>query len=404
MYLISIRDTIKDIAWVLNPFFFLSFFSIFYFLLPEIYLAPFLNAFGLSDHFESSVFVSASSLWWFWTFFIAFILTTKKNFVFINPIDFSFVTNKCHSLGVKVFGVFIFIFTFFLTFKHYQTLRMFTEESRLYSHAYFYDVVYKPNKLEVFFTAGFGVIAFLSLVMRKSYWIVILIPSLLLEFASGGRSLTFQMLIFYWLVNVLICKKSFHQYFLVGLFFVLSRIISRLSFFNKTFWLSLKEFFLSSGGEFGFTKISTLLALNSTIHGDPLSYVKSCMFKILPPMINLKRFDTAYESAFFNFFPKTIWFGIGGSPVAESFYYFRHLGVFTVPLILIAYFLMLIKYQRNGHWWIIFLYSLHLTYMANFFRHGFFDLIFDNVHSFFYFMLPIILLLKKNSQSKIRIN
>lgn len=397
------RDQVRKVDWVMNPFFFLSLFSLCYFVVPHLYLSPFLGVLKLKEDFFKYDEVAHYSLWWFWCFFISYIITSRKGYIFSHNLKIEAEVNLMKLWLVKVVGIFIFVFTIFLMLKHYETLKSFLDSSRTYSHAFFYDVIYKPNKLEVYLTAGFGVIVFFALFQKNSYWALILLPTLALEYASGGRTLTFQAMIFCWLVNVYIYKKNFLKFFVIGSVLILTRVISRLSFLGKTIDIIWKEFLFSVGGEFGFTKISTLLAIKIDEHGSGLSYIKNCMFKLFPPLMVPRQTESTYESILYNYYPKSIWFGIGGSPISEVFFYFNSLGVILSPLVLVAYFLLLIKLQRNKCWWILFLYFLHLSYMANFFRHGFWDLIFNNIHSFIYFMLPIIILVinfEKNNTSR----
>lgn len=336
--------------------------------------------------------IGLSSLWWFWVFFVALIITDKKTFFFESNVQYRAKLTKPKKIIVTIAGLFICYYVGWIAYQYGLDIRTLSQKSRALSHEYFYSVVYVPFKLEVYLSVLFGILILVNSEKIKLRWLAAVVPFLLLEFASAGRTLTFQILVFVWFILAILTKKSHVNWLLLGLVLIILRTISRLGFKDKDILTITSDFVTSVGGEFAFTKISTLLSLNSNRHGQGGEYLINNLLKIFPPMTGLGGSTVPYEIEIFKYFPKTIWFGIGGSPISESYYYFGIMGIILSPLVVSLYFYFLILLQRLGFWWVLYLYLLHLSYMVNFFRHGFYDLIFNNIHTFFYFILPMVLL------------
>ena len=308
----------KSLSVFLNPCFYLVFFAYLYLTLPSTVLPEYYlnNYLGLS---RDSIQTTNLLCNWY-TFIFLLFFAFSKNYSLPN---LSFKPRKKTYQISLVFTAVLSLVFLGLLIKYGPMLLQ--SEDRVDAIAQFVELVYDPYKVRVLLNVFIASVTVLVWRSKNVIWYALLLLPIMLEMTSNGRAISIVCILFIYVNQLLISRRTYLWLFgagLGGLF--LSTIVRR---FELSWQESLLEF-VRVFNEFINTRASATVVYQYFNHdGDLLPYLLASVLNILPN--SLSEFllgEEVYANLDYvkiigdaNF--SKLGYGLAGNMIGESLYY-----------------------------------------------------------------------------------
>lgn len=387
----------KIVGFFTNPLLYYVFFTLFYLIASNIFLMfvglEFIMSMGVpisNYNFYTSSFYTTS----FFIVGLFFYMLSKD----IN-LNYRFVdirTSKGYTITLRVISLFFLLCLIYILLENFSYIYSLQSYRTLAYQAYIQRIV-NPYKYGVIINLATILIVLAILVSKdKLFRGIVLLASLLIiliDFSHGGRAATLKIILAIYISIIIYYRKSY--FFLISsvvLLMLFSAILLRFSYdqFNITNFLFA---FLS---EFVFTRITTDLVLNFSLHGNLLDPFLSSISSLVPGQIaSYFGIETKYLGMIIQD-KLNLPIGLASNPVSESIYFFG--SFYLLEAFLISSFLLLLNSKLFKSSMIpLIILIVYISSIQETIRNSFFDSTFSFFYLFYSYALIFTIMFYKKS-------